>query len=497
VLTDSDGRWRLPVADGTILFVTKPSGYAVPLSEDKRPRFYYVHAPGGTPEELGLRYPGLEPTGPLPESIDFPLTRRPESDRFSVIWFADPQPQTATEVDFIRDDVISELIGVDAAFGITAGDIMFDDLSLFPRYNRIVGQIGIPWYNVPGNHELNQLSPDDRWSLETFKRHFGPTYYSFDYGQVHFVVIDDVHYLGKNSGRETPHPRGVGSYEGRIEGDQLTWLANDLERVDAGKLVVLAMHIPLRSYEYPGRAGLNVLGRDSLFRVIEGRERILAVAGHMHVSEHHYLDADDGYHGTRPLHLHSLSAVSGSWWSGPADDRGIPTTWQRDGSPNGYYVMDVDGTEATMRFKAAGMPADRQLRIVLDAWFYRYSEDARRDYRMGQLTGGAITLDQVSSTDVIVNLFDGGPRSVVELSVGDHAPLPMERVRRHDPFVEELFQRHGDSVKSWLRIRPSSHLWVAGLPRGLGAGVHTLTVRATDEYGRKHTAHRVIEVLAP
>ena len=177
------------------------------------------------------------------------------------------------------------------------------------------------------------------------------------------------------------------------------------------------------------------------------------------------------------------------------DERGIPITEQRDGAPNGYYIMEVDGTDVSMRFNAAGRSPDDQMRIVLDAWFHQYSESSRRDYRMGQMTRGAITVDQVPSTDVIVNLFDGGPRSTVELRIGDRAAVRMERVLRNDPFAEELFQRHADVMKTFLRIMPSTHVWVADLPRDLGAGVHTIAVRAVDEYGREHTAHHVIEIL--
>ncbi|PSJ19622.1 Cna protein B-type domain containing protein, partial [Halomonas sp. ND22Bw] len=52
----------------------------------------YVHRPGGTPAGLGLRYPGLAPTGPLPESLDFPLQRVDEPVAFDVLLFTDPQP---------------------------------------------------------------------------------------------------------------------------------------------------------------------------------------------------------------------------------------------------------------------------------------------------------------------------------------------------------------------------------------------------------------------
>ena len=64
--------------------------------------------------------------------------------------FTDPQPESDVEVDFIREDVIEALAGTKAQFGLTSGDIMFDDLSLYDRYNAIIGTIGLPWWNVGG-----------------------------------------------------------------------------------------------------------------------------------------------------------------------------------------------------------------------------------------------------------------------------------------------------------------------------------------------------------
>jgi hypothetical protein len=78
-----------------------------------------------------------------------------------------------------------------ATGAMTMGDIAFDEMSLLPRINALIGQIGIPWYNVPGNHEINFLASDDERLLETFKRYYGPPYYSFNYGDVHYVVLDD------------------------------------------------------------------------------------------------------------------------------------------------------------------------------------------------------------------------------------------------------------------------------------------------------------------
>jgi len=495
VLTGDDGSYRIGLEQGDVLFVTKPSGYAVPRDEHNLPVFYYVHDPAGTPGEMGLRYAGVPPTGPAPDSIDFPLERVDEPDRFRVILFADPQPQTVAELEYMRDDVIDELVGVEAAFGITLGDIVYDDLSMYPRYNRIVSQVGIPWYNVAGNHDLNALAPNDRYSLETFKRTYGPPYYSFDYGEVHFVVLDDVDYLGSNAGMERPHARGQGLYEGRISPTQLAWLERDLSHVPQGRLVVVAMHIPFSSFNQEDNPQRHVANRAELFALLAERERVFAVAGHMHTAEHHYFGPEEGFAGSEPLHQHVIATVSGSWWSGPFDEHGIPTTWQRDGTPNGYYVMTVDGSQYALRFKAAGKPAGYQMQIMLDSSYHRYNQSGMRDFRMGQLLGSPIDRDQVPSTEVLVNLFDGGEHSRLVLRIDDRLPVEMKRVIRNDPFIEELFLRNAETRKPWVKVEPTSHLWAARLPADLAAGVHRVHVRASDEYGRIHEANRVLEIV--
>ncbi len=174
-VTDAQGRWRLPAPAPCEFFVVKPAGYMPPVDPvTGSPRFYYLHSPDGSPASLDLTFAGIAPTGPLPASIDFALKPQAEPDAFEVVLFTDPQPETEVEVDFIREDVIEALAGAKAKFGLTAGDIMFDDLSLYDRYNRIIGTIGLPWWNIGGNHDLNFEAPDRALSRETFKRVYRP-----------------------------------------------------------------------------------------------------------------------------------------------------------------------------------------------------------------------------------------------------------------------------------------------------------------------------------
>lgn len=459
VQTDAEGRWTLPHDDDTIFFVIKPQGYAPPVNETKLPQFYYIHKPAGSPQ--GTRYAGLEPTGELPESIDFPLHKvEDEPDKFKAVFFGDPQPSNIDQVDYIAHDVLTELIGTDARFGVTLGDIMFDNLSLFEPSNANIALIGIPWYNVIGNHDLNFEAEIDSDSDETFHRYFGPQYYSFDYGSVHFVVLDDVDW-GLHAGKEKK------TYRGGLDADQIEFVKNDLALVPDSKLVCLMMHIPL----------MGVGNREELYRLIEKRPYTMSISGHTHWHAHFYIDEKDGWKGKEPHHHIVNVTVSGSWWKGRKNENGIPHATMRDGAPNGYSIITFDGAKHTLDFKAAGAPADYQMSIFVP--------------------------DQIQSansaqTPVYVNLFNGSQKSVVKLKVKDRGGwMEMKQVREGDPYFTAMRQREmaADPGAKWREPIDSGHLWKLNLPADLKAGSHILMIEGTDAYGQTHTGNRILRVV--
>jgi hypothetical protein len=489
VTTNDEGRYTLPVDEQSIIFITKPRDYAIPVNAHMLPQFYYIHQPAGSP--AGMRYEGIAPTGPLPEQINFALIERQESAQFEAILFADPQPQTQRELDYIRDDVVAELIDSEAAFGMTLGDILYDDLSMFPRYNALIAQIGIPWYNVPGNHELNFEADSDEHSLETFKKFFGPPYYAFEYADALFVVLDNIDYQG-NGEADPSDARGDGGYEARISKRQLRWLEKELEFVDKDRLVFVATHAPLGS-EVTSSATDN---RRVLFQLLSGRPNLYSVAGHTHTNNHLYFGEEDGFDGPGTFHHHVLATVSGSWWSGPFDERGIAISDQRDGTPNGYHILEVDSTDLVVRYKGAGKPADQQMRIRFDVTHHQLEANGMRDFRAGQLLDGRMSQDELAAASIMVNLFDGGPKSQVSYRVNDGAYRPLERNLRKDPYMLEQFVRHASDKKSFVQATVSTHLFEADLDADLPPGVHTVTVRAADEFGRIHHGHAILEIIA-
>ncbi len=458
-MTGDQGQYEIPLDDDSILFLVKPRGYRTRLAANNLPLFYYIHKPAGSPR---LQFPGVAPTGPLPASIDFPLYSRDEPETFQVILFGDTQSRDATEIGYMNRTTIHELIGSSAAFGVTLGDILFDDLSLYDYHNQSVAMIGVPWHNVLGNHDLNLDTVERRFANETFEGNFGPSYYSFDHGPVHFLVLDNIDW-------HLPPGEARPRYKGAFGDRQLEFVRNDLAKIPDDQFVVLFMHIPLPNCE-DARA---------LYRLIEKRPLCFSVSAHRHIHEHRFLGEADGWMGETPHHHVVNVTVCGSWWSGRKNADGIPHGMMADGAPRGYSIVTFDEGNYKLDFKASGMPADEQIRIM---------------------TPDEITSGNSSSAVIFVNVFNGSSRSTVRYRVdGSETWLEMAPLESVDP--EYLARYWGEqmivpSIKPKLsRPAVSAHLWSSLLP-DLSPGVHLLEVRTTDMHGREFGGHRLIRVIA-
>ena len=261
VLTDKNGKYSLNLfGDEDIVFMIKPAGLTVPLDRNNLPLFYHFIE---KEQPLLMQFPGGKVAGSNSESYDFPVNKSTVRDTFEFIAMADPQSKKLIELYYLRDDVVSELISTNADFTITMGDIVHDDLSLFERHNEIMSKIGVPVYNLPGNHDIDFNASDDIDALNTYMSIYGPSYYAFEYGKANFVMLDNVEWMGKQD------ERNKGSYRGMIGDAQLNWVRNYLKYVPSDHLVVMAMHIPLYYSGSPDPA-VNVVDRKKLLALLNG-----------------------------------------------------------------------------------------------------------------------------------------------------------------------------------------------------------------------------------
>ena len=302
-------------------------------------------------------------------------------------------------------------------------------------------------------------------------------------------MLDDVDYLGPDPAK----PRSAGKYEGRLDDAQLDFVRNVLARTPPETLVVAVLHIPLRT-TLGSEPWQNLVNREALLRLMEDRKYTVSFAGHTHTTEHHYFGADDGWNGAEPHHHHVLTALSGSWWSGPFDHRGVASADSRDGTPNGFHILSVDGSSYTTRFVPAKEPNGRQMRLSIDSRFHGIGKDTDPVFRQEQVLGSPVPRASLFASTLIANVFDGGERTKVAMTIGDRTPVAMIRQSRPDPFVEEVFARNEATKKFWVKAENCSHLWTARLPADLAPGAYRVVVEAVDEYGRTLTGRLALEV---
>jgi hypothetical protein len=463
VRTDAEGRFTLSVVAGQAIYVQKPADHDVPLLPGNLPHFSYVHEPGGSP---GLRFGGIAPTGPLPELLEFALLPGERQANFTAAIFGDPQPRDDQQLDYIRDDALAELAQSGADFTLVLGDVAYDTLSVYHRYRELTGSLGMPVWHVVGNHDIDYDAGSNRHGRDTFRGVFGANRYSFEYGDVLFIVLDNIDYQGLNEERR---PR----YRGYLGDEQIRWVRNLLAETPKDRLVVLAMHIPL--FAWGGETeNVNTADRAQLLGLFEGR-RAVAVTGHLHMVYHHFLGAEFGWPNAEPLHHLVTSTVSGTWWGGPKDERGIPSAMQRDGVPNGYHLFTFNG--AHYRETIRGFGADRETQIRVEA------------------PVGAVRAGELDGTSLIVNVFSGNERNRVEARVNGGPWFPMENVTGPSPAFESLLTRNPETFGATVRAIPTNHLWSAPIPPALRwPGVHRIEVRTVDAFGQLHTGAGVVEV---
>jgi hypothetical protein len=419
--TGRDGRYSL-VSDGSRawVFVSLPRGCRIPVQPTGTAR---LHQP-------------LRPDARGEAHADFAL--EPDDGALDHRFFllADPQTQDDFEMGRFHAETVPDVRGAaraggGTAFGIACGDIMFDRLELYPDYERAVQAMGIPFFQVVGNHDLDVSARTTEASTATFERHFGPTWYSFDVGAVHYVVLNDVFWHGDG-------------YVGYITETQLAWLAADLAGLEAGRTVVVALHIPLSS-TYAARIGATndterdrVNNHEALLRLLEPY-RAHVFSGHTHESE-------VVMHGA--LREYTLGTVCGAWWSGDI-------CW--DGTPNGFGEIEVLGEELRVRYRATGRPASEQVTLH---------------------PAGA---DPSAPDEMVANVWAWDPRwSVVWYENGERRGHMARRPALDPRAVRE--QRGPDlpARRTWVEPARTAHMFYAPV----GPDAREITVEATDPWGR-------------
>lgn len=468
VLTDANGKYELPLQGDEQIFVIKPAHYRFALDEFNLPKYYVHHKPQGSPDE-NFKYKAFEPSGKLPKSLDFGLIPQNENPQFTSLLFGDPQAYDMQQISYFEQGVVQDVIqnkeGV--SFGISLGDLVGDDLNLHLPYKKAIQKIGLPWYNVIGNHDMNFEAKEDKYSDESYEMNLGPANFAFNFAEAHFIVLDNILY---------PHPQTGKGYLGGFRPDQLEFLRNNLKYVPKDKLLVISFHIPLF---IPGLEDhFDPESRQEFMDALVEFPNILLLSAHTHRHEQKFYTEKEGWKGKKPLFEYNLGTTSGDWYSGEYDHSGTPSSTMRDGTPRGYAYLKVDKNQYTLDYKVANHPIEYQMEIFVPK----------------------VVGDKGWSTArVLANVFNATEKDKVEFRVDKGEWKPMHQVLEIDPVFYNKVQKW-DISDDLLKGRrpsnpvPSTHLWSASLPNKLGVGEHVLEVRWTDVSGKTHTTSKTYKI---
>lgn len=501
VTTDRNGRYRLPVYENMTVFVTQPRGYQVPVDEDNIAQFSYHHLPEGSPE---LKFGGIAPTGPVPKAVNFPVTksRLTQSPQQHCLIGGDIQTYKPVEADYASNGAFADLAERTDYAGCGAlfiGDIVGDDLSLYPGIRELSRTLNGPARFLPGNHDLDFDAPSSEHAFDTFRDEFGPEYYSYDSGKAHVVALSTVEYPLE----------GDSSYNGSIDERQMEWLRNDIAQVPKNKVIVLAGHIPLLDFADQGSKKHQIDQVAEIYEILEGRE-VVALGGHTHSLEN--LRKGDSMEGWKELfgvdglpfaHI-TAGAISGDWYNGRLLPAGYPTAVQRDGAQPGVLTLDIKNTKVTERFTVRGQDDAHQMALGLNTPAYRdwYAQNIQKK-GSAPIFRNALRVPQadLGQTWLTTNFFMGSTGSTVQVSVDGRDAVEATRTQQmqgegqlvgveySDPAAVQEQLVHGGSVAD-----RSMHLWRLNLPADLSVGMHTAEVTATDVHGRSYAETLKFEV---
>lgn len=356
------------VSDGVEVTVTNEQGI-YQLQSDKEWGYVFISVPAGyeVPAEgvLPQFYKMMKGDASTAERVDFSLTSVDGQDDYKVLVLGDMHLANRTGdlkqfMEFTSDlNAYRALHQQEKMYAIALGDMTWDlywysNSYALPEYlNTINSQVkGLQIFHTIGNHDYDYKATNDRDAESRFMDYIAPTYYSFNLGKVHYVVLDDIdcsNYDGTTSR----------DYEKRVSAGQLSWLAKDLSHVDKSVPLVVVMHAQVF---YPSqtdgfKVDHDVLNTTQLLNVLDGY-KVHFITGHTHMN--YNVTPDDAVTGGREVYEHNTGAICGSWWWSGYLTPGVHLS--PDGTPGGYAIWSVNGTDMEWMYKATGWTEDYQFR---------------------------------------------------------------------------------------------------------------------------------------
>ena len=462
--TDAKGVYRLSSAKKHgYVFVILPTGYMPVCKNNVFPQFFATLSKAATECERA----------------DFALHSAGNQKKFRMLVFGDMQLADRSDdlgqFRHFTGEIASSYPTDDGiqTYALTLGDMSWDshwgkyDLN---RYVTDIKRIGsMPVFHAMGNHDHDLACEGDFLSAVVYKKVIGPTYYSFNIGGVHFVMLDDIECTNDGTGEKA-------TYNDNLVDEQIAWLREDLAPLSKNTPLVVVLHAPL--YKDSGSYSLD--NAKTLEPMLSPFAEVLIQSGHTHIM--YNVDKTSDKH----IFEQNSGSVCGTWWY-----TGYDVPWLhigRDGSPGGYRVCEFDDGSVKWYFKGIERAADFQFRSYdrnqIHITAEKYTPAASDEYK--QIFTESVGEYGNASSDnwVYINVWDWDPGWKVEVFEGSKS-LKVTKFEGFDPLHVIAYNAKRASLGKKLDFatKNTKHLFKAQA----SSASSTLVIKVTDRFGREYT----------
>ncbi len=337
VQTDENGYFEIDSDLSRTKFITAsiPSGYSAPTDENGLPIFYHRVTDEERANEM------------VQHTFEFyPVANNPE--RYTLIVGADPQPRARSagydniayhSLDMCEDFYLdmkekAATITDRNVYGMMLGDLVHENMNLFTNYVAGLKTLGFPMFNILGNHDNDYTAKNDTEGRRKYEEYLGPTYYSFNIGKQHYVVLDNLIMKIRSS------DNSLRDYDQGLTDEVWQWLQNDLQYVDRSTTIMVAAHSPMfMGIDMSERSKHTQGHRTDYAALLSKYAKVHAWAGHAHTTFNYVYPESSNL---KNIEVHTVARSTGELWT---------NEYAINGTPRGYTVVEVDGDEISWYFK--------------------------------------------------------------------------------------------------------------------------------------------------
>src|SRR5574344_251969 len=338
LIKDSDGKGieGVVVTDGYNCVTTDGTGF-YQMKRDETAKFVSYSIPSAYKANSSKFYKALSADI---KRYDFSLESvGSEENHFYLLVMADPQVRSKVSFSRFQNETMSNIRSFLSksdlpVLGLSMGDDVHEGCSQFEeQMQKVMNGTSMPVFSAVGNHDYFIQNGDSTVprKCDVYEQYFGPTNYSFNRGNVHFIALNNVEYSD-----------GV-TYKGAFSDAQMAWMKQDLSYVPKSKLIVVYYHIPIRD-------DADYKNRETMLNLLADYSNKILMCGHTHYMRNYVTNA------TIQVEERIHAAVFGAYWNSYING---------DGTPTGYSVYEINGNEIVDNwYRSVKNPQNYQIRLL-------------------------------------------------------------------------------------------------------------------------------------